>query len=199
MRNFFSNTEAVDTIPLKLVVYLALLAAVLVLVLHAWNAATPALEDAEIEAQVRTASLSILSIQDGYARNSADNYSSSGSMCTLEFSLPASVRYLSFGVDPDPESNGQLNDSEWLLENNTMLYQYKTGVKKRVLLKGKPVHFARGEINSRGIWTLPANQEGNETNSSLEKAGVVIEYPIAGEYSFEMVTLNGKRYTMSHF
>ncbi|HWR26005.1 MAG TPA: hypothetical protein VN278_07175 [Methanosarcina sp.] len=199
MRDFFSDTEAVDTIPLKLVVYLALLAATLFLTLHAWQTVNPALEDAEIKSQVETASLSILSIQHGYARNSVDNHSSSGSICTLEFSLPASVRYLSFGVDPDPECNGQLNDSEWSMENNTLLYQYKNGVKNRIFLEGKPVHFIKGYRNSGGIWTPMVNQENNETNSSLERIGVVIEYPVSGEYIFEMVTQDGRKYTMSHF
>ncbi len=114
MRQFFSDTVAADTIPLKLVVYLGLLAAVLFLVAQAWHAAIPVLEDAEIGDQAEAASMSILSIQEGYARNTADRYSPEGSMCTLEFSLPVFVRYISFGVDPDPECNGNLNDSKWV-------------------------------------------------------------------------------------
>ena len=39
MRDLFSDTVAADTIPLKLVVYLGLLAAVLILVAQAWNTA----------------------------------------------------------------------------------------------------------------------------------------------------------------
>ena len=39
-----------------------------------------------------------------------------------------------------------------LLENNTIIYQYKNGVKKRVFLEGKPVHFVKGRQNSEGIW-----------------------------------------------
>ena len=102
MRDLVSDTAAADTIPLKLVVYLGLLAAVLILAAQAWHTASPVLEDAQIKAQTEAASLSILSIQEGYARNSAESFSPAGSMCTLEFSLPASVRYISFGVDPDP-------------------------------------------------------------------------------------------------
>jgi len=74
MRQFFSDTMAADTIPLKLVVYLGLLAAVLILLAQAWHTAIPILEDAEITDQVETASLSIRSIQGGYARNPADTY-----------------------------------------------------------------------------------------------------------------------------
>jgi len=113
MRQFFSDTVAADTIPLKLVVYLGLLAAVLILLAQAWHATVPVLDDAKISNQAEAASMSILSIQEGYARNSSDRYGPEGSMCTLDFSFPASVRYISFGVDPDPECNGQLNGSEW--------------------------------------------------------------------------------------
>ncbi len=103
MRDLASDTTAADTIPLKLVVYLGLLAAVLILVSHVWHTAGPVMEDAQIKAQTETASLSIRSIQEGYARDSAENHSPEGTMCTLKLSLPASVRYISFGVDPDPE------------------------------------------------------------------------------------------------
>jgi len=199
MKHLFSDTVAADTIPLKLVVYLGLLAAVLILVAQAWSTAVLFMDDAEIEAQVETASLSIRSIQGGYARNPDDSFSPPGNMCTLEFSLPDSVRYISFGVDPDPECNGNLSDSEWTLENNTIIYQYKNGVKKRVFLEGNPVYFVKGERNSEGIWTPLVNQKNNEVFLSLEKTGVVIEYPISGEFSFEMVMQNEIRYTMSHF
>ena len=138
MRQFFSDTVAADTIPLKLVVYFGLLAAVLILLAQAWHMAIPVLEDAKIKDQVETASMSILSIQTGHARDSTDRYSPEGSICTLEFSLPASVRYISFGVDPDIECNGNLSDSKWVMVSNTIIYQYKTGVKKRVLLKENP-------------------------------------------------------------
>lgn len=198
MKDFISDTAAADTIPLKLVVYLALLAAVVLLMVHAWNIASPVLEDAEIKAQTESASLSLLSIQGGYARNSEDRYSPEGSMCTLIFSLPPAVRYIGFGVDPDQECNGNLTDSEWVPENNTLIYQYKNGVKKRVFLQGAPIHFIKGIENSEGVWVPVGSQEGNET-LDLENKAVVIEYPVSGEFLFEMVTCNGKRYTMARF
>jgi hypothetical protein len=200
MKKFIEDTVAADTIPLKLVVYLGLLAAVVLLLAQAWNVvASPVLQEAEIKTQAETASLSLLSIQGGYARDSADRYSPEGSMCTLTFSLPPSVRYISFGVDPDQECNGNLTDSGWVPENNTLIYQYKNGVKKRVLLEGKPIHFIKGIPNSEGIWIPAGNQEGNETSLALESTAVVIEYPVSGEFLFEMVIQDGIRYTMARF
>ncbi len=199
MKQFFSDTVAADTIPLKLVVYLGLLSAILILLAQGWSTAIPLLEDAEIKDQVETAALSIRSIQAGYARNPAEEFSPEGSTCILKFSLPASVRYLSFGVDPDPECNGNLSDSDWLLENNTIIYQYKNGVKERVFLEGQPVYFVKGESNSEGLWIPAGNQENTEEVLPLEERGVVIKSPISGEFLFEMVTQDGIRYTMSQF
>jgi hypothetical protein len=199
MRNLASDTTAADTIPLKLVVYIGLLGAVLILVAQSWHTANSVLEDAQIKAQAEAASLSIRSIQGGYARDSAESHTPEGTTCTLKLSFPASVRYISFGVDPDPECNGQLNDSKWTLENNTIIYQYKNGVKKRTFLEGKPVHFIKGEQNSEGIWMPSESQENIHTQLFSEKTGVVIEYPVSGEFLFELVTQSGIRYTMSHF
>jgi hypothetical protein len=200
MKKFILDTAAADTIPLKLVVYLGLLAAVLLLLAQAWNVvASPVLQEAEIKTQAETASLTLLSIQGGYARDSADRYSPEGSMCTLTFSLPPSVRYISFGVDPDQECNGNLTDSGWVPENNTLVYQYKNGVKKRVLLEGTPVHFIKGIPNSEGTWIPAESQDSNQNASVLESTAVVIEYPVSGEFLFEMVTRDGIRYTMARF
>jgi len=199
MKQFFSDTIAADTIPLKLVVYLGLLSAILILLAQGWSTAVPLLEDAEIEDQVETAVLSIRSIQEGYARNPAEEFSPEGSTCILEFSMPTSVRYISFGVDPDPECNGNLSDSDWLLENNTIIYQYMNGVKERVFLEGQPVYFVKGEINSEGIWVPAGNGENNGEVLPLEERGVVIKFPVSGEFLFEMVAQDGIRYTMSHF
>ncbi|HII94112.1 MAG TPA: hypothetical protein HA262_18700, partial [Methanosarcina sp.] len=87
----------------------------------------------------------------------------------------------------------------WVLENNTIIYQYKNGVKKRLFLAGKPVHFIKGEQNSKGVWVPWESRENILIPLSPEKIGVVIEYPVSGEFLFELVMQNGIRYTMSHF
>lgn len=199
MKSLLSDTRAADTIPLKLVVYLGLLAAVLLLISLAWENASPVLDDAEIEAQVEDAALSIRSIQKGHSRPLGDRYGPEGSMCILTISLPDKVRYLSFGVDPDPDCSGNLSDSEWEFGNNTLIYQYKNGVKQRVLLGGETVHFLKGGPTEDGNWFPVASQENNETFSILKEKGIVIEYPVSGEFVFELVSEDGVRYTMSHF
>jgi hypothetical protein len=199
MRKFFSEISAADTIPLKLVVYTGLFAAVLILMAQAWNTSLPVLEDAKTKDQVETAALGILSIQQGYARELGDKDSSSGTMCLIKFSCPDSIRYISFGIDPDPESNGNLNDSNWITEDNTIIYQYKNGVKKRVFLDGENIRFIKGEPDSEGIWFPNIDENGNIAKGFSKENAVIIEAPVSGEFSFETVMQKGVRYTMSHF
>jgi len=199
MKSFFADTRAADTIPLKLVVYLGLLAAVLLLIAQAWENASPVLDEAEIKAQVEDAALSLHSIQKGHSRPLEDIYAPEGSGCILTLSLPESISYLSFGVDPDPDCSGNLSDSEWKLESNTLIYQYKNGVKQRVLLEGETVHFLKGAPDEEGNWVPAASLENNETPSGFNETGIVIKYPVSGEFVFELVSENGIRYTMSHF
>jgi hypothetical protein len=68
-----------------------------------------------------------------------------------------------------------------------------------LFLEGKPVHFIKGEQNSEGTWMPLESRENTLISLSLEKTGVVIEYPVSGEFLFEVVTQNRIRYTMSHF
>jgi len=199
MRKFFSEISAVDTIPLKLVVYTGLFAAVLILMAQAWHTSLPVLEDANMKDQVETAGLEILSIQQGHARELGDGESPSGTMCLIKFSCPDSIRYISFGIDPNPEGNGYLNDSKWVTEDNTIIYQYKNGVKKRVFLDGENIRFIKGELNSEGIWFPNLDENGNIVKGSSQKNAVVIESPVSGEFLFETVMQKGVQYTMAHF
>lgn len=199
MRKFFLEISAADTIPLKLLVYTGLFAAVLILMTQAWYTSLLVLEDAKIKDQVETAALEILSIQQGYARELGDKDSSSGTMCVIKFDCPDSIKYISFGVDPDPEGNGYLTNSNWIKENNTIIYQYKNGVKKRVFLNGENIHFLKGKLNSEGVWFSDLNENENIVKGFSQENAVVIESPVSGEFLFETVIQRGVRYTMSHF
>lgn len=205
MKPFFSNTAASDTIPLKLVVYLGLLAVVLLFSVRAWENTTPVLEAAKTENQLDEAALVLRSIQSGYARELSDRHGPDGTMCSLSFSLPASVSFVSFGVDPDPDLSGNLSDSEWTLANNTLICQYADGVRKRVLMEGPLIFFCQGKINEKRRWEPVRGlfDPGTAENSSLQaggrQVGVVIEAPGSGNFIFELVSENGTRYTMARF
>lgn len=194
MHVFLDDTRGVDTIPLKLVVYLALTGAVMALIAVSWGNIMPFIEGADVDKQITDAALEITSIKQGAARDIQNTRSAGGSMCVVELSLPDNVRFVGFGIDPDPDANGNLTDSKWVKEDNTIVYQYLNGVKKRVFLNGDIIQFRNGVQDTSDRWVI-------NTNLDLAKGqdmGVVLEGPINGEFIFEMV-FDGERYMLTHF
>jgi hypothetical protein len=187
--SFFRDTRGIDTVPLKMVFYLAITGAVIFLMAFSWNNMAPVYSGAKDSKQINSAALEIVSMQDGYARNIQDLSLTEGSVCSIELSLP-DVRFLSFGVDPDTNMNGNLSDNSWIIENNTIICQYDNGARNLYHIDGDTIVFQKGkQDNSTGLW-LP-----DENNGS---AGIVIEGPISGTFNFELVFDDGKC-IISHF
>ena len=194
MHRFINDTRGVDTIPLKLVVYLALTGAVMLLIAVSWGNIMPVIQGADVDGQITDAALKIASVQQGATRDLLDQQSADGSMCVVELSLPDNVKFIGFGVDPDPDTNGNLTDSEWVVENNTIVYQYSNGVKKRVFLNGDIVLFRNGVQDESGRWVIDTNLDVVNGHG----VGVVLEGPVSGEFIFEMV-FDGEKYMLSRF
>ncbi len=185
------DTRAIDTVPLKMIFYLALTGTILVLVAVSWNSMSPFFKGHQTEEQLNDLSVEILSIQRGYARNLEKGGSTAGSMCTVRLSLPDNVRYLALGVDPDPNVDGNLSNTAWVTENNTMLIQYNNGVRNRFIIEGEHIGFRQGSLTANGIWEL-------DPYSTQNNMGIIIENPVNGDYIFELV-FAGEKYTLSHF
>lgn len=164
---------------------------ILVLVAVSWNNVSIYLTDSQIEKEVNSLSVELLSIQKGYPRDLSEVDGTEGSMCVVQLSLPDSVQYLSLGVDPDPDLDGNLSNSVWNAENNTIIIQHYNGVKKRFLIGGERINFRKGSLDKNGNWNL-------DTNNLSENKGIVIQNPVTGEFIFELV-LYDKKYTLSHF
>ena len=190
---FLCDNRGVDTIPLKMVVYLTITSVIIVLMAISWSNISPFIVGADVDRQLKDAGLAISSIQDGYARDLTAT-GQDGSMCIVSFSMPDNVRYVAFGVDPDPDMDNDLTNSAWMLENNTILCQYASGVKERTFIDGDPVSFRKGVIDSNGRWIM---DDGLATNYGHDP-GVVIEGPIEGDFVFELVR-GDKIYTLAHF
>lgn len=193
-RSFFTDTEGIDTIPLKMIVYLVITGCVLALIVISWNAIVPVKQGYDIEKQLAEVSLELLSLQKGKARDISMPFSSEGSICSIELDLPREVTFIGFGVDPDPDNDGNITNSSWNLENNTIIYRYDNGVRKRWHIEGENINFCQGVRSGSGNW-FPYIASDPSTNADK---GVVIEKPVSGTYIFELVRNNGT-YTLSHF
>ncbi|WP_242492592.1 hypothetical protein [Methanolobus psychrotolerans] len=189
--SFLRDTRGIDTVPLKMVFYLAVTGVIIFLVASSWNSLSPVYSKAKDSKQINDAALELLSIQNGYARNVQEQNGPDGSTCTIGLSMD-DVEYLAFGVDPDPDMNGNLTDTQWVQENNTIICKYVNGAKNRYNIDGNIILFKKGTLDYTGKWTL---DNDHDINKSL---GVVIEGPLEGNFNFELV-LAEKKYTLSHF
>jgi hypothetical protein len=189
--SFIKDTRAADTIPLKMVFYLVITGAVIFLMAFSWNSLSPVYSGTKDSKQINDASIELMSIQNGYPRNLLEQNSPDGSTCTIKLSMPH-ISYLAFGVDPDPDMDGDLTDTYWIQENNTIICQYGNGVKDRYHIDGNTIYFRKGILDNNGKWIMDNNPD---INRSL---GVVIKGPVEGDFDFELV-LEEKKYTISCF
>ncbi|WP_406661017.1 hypothetical protein V7O66_00395 [Methanolobus sp. ZRKC3] len=188
---FLRDTRGIDTIALKMVFYLAITGTILFLVTVSWGNVSPFFEKVQTDEQVKDLAVELLSIQNGYARDLRDSTAVQGSTCTVKVTLPESVRFLSMGVDPDPDSDGNLTNSGWIVENSTILVQYNNGEKNRFLIK-ENIQFRKGNLSQNDNWNLYSSK-------GYDNIGIVIENPVKGDFIFEFVYDARGKYTISHF
>ncbi len=188
---FLKDTNAADTIPLKMVFYVAVTACIILITVLSWNNMAPVYSGAQDNRQLNSAATELMSIKSGYARNLNSPNSPPGSMCTIGLSVDG-IRYLAFGVDPDPNLTSDLNDSSWAREDNVIICQYETGTKERYYISGTPLEIRKGKLNENGHWSI------DHEYYFSKGPGVVIEGPIDGEFNFELVHAE-KVYVLSHF
>ena len=197
MRELLRDNRGVDTIPLKMVFYLSVTGIILSLFVLSWNNISPVLDHSDADRQLEEAALHIASIQRGHARDIPSGQSP-GSMCTVEFSFEDNVEFIAFGVDPDPDRDGNFSDSAWSVEENTIILSYSSGERHLVFIEGDRVDFRKGILMPDGSWSVDTSAAVPAASVENSDKGVVIFSPVSGEYTFEMV-FEDSRYTLARF
>ena len=148
-KNFIENEQAIDTIPLKLIVYLTLIGMILLLAAIGLKNAVPAMDTSIMEQQITRIKPSIEQMQSGYARDLGDPNAPTGNIRSIEVTLPDSLEYLSFGVDPDPDNNGILTDTPpgLVTDNGNVIYYKLTGTGKNIIKLDDRVRLREGVVN----------------------------------------------------
>ena len=186
----WKDEHGIDTIPLKLVVYLALIGIIIALTAIGLKNVGPPMDGALLERQLGEVKSSLELMQSGYARDQSDPYAATGNIRTFELVLPARLEYLSFGADPDPDNNGILTDTppDLVTDNGDMIYYKLVGDGKRMIKLKDSVHIREGELVN-GRW-LPRSVDG------LGQAVVLTGN--SQSVTFELVCDRGTTYTLSH-
>jgi hypothetical protein len=176
MRQFLKDENGIEEMPLKIVAYVILTAVIVAIVsIGLYNTEAP-MAESSVEKRIGEISASLEVLNQGAARNILEASSSDGGMRTVSINLPASVEYVSFGIDP--ESNAS--------ESSAILYKVRGSAKRRFPL-------------SDGIALREGEKNGERWGIGSE--GLVLRGGANYEFAFEAVYdgVAGKRYIISHY
>ena len=192
MPSFIHDECGTLGIPLRLVVYVIMTAAIVAVAVVGFSNLKPGITADIMEKQVGEIGVSLNNMQYGAARNLVDPASPPGNMRTFKIKIPENVGYLSFGADPDPDNDGNLtNTKEDLItgRGNVISYSSRAG-KKRIPLEDI-VEIREGSLEN-GRWVL--NKAGGK------EYGFVITGNGVFDITFELVydPVSKGRYTLVH-
>jgi hypothetical protein len=146
------NTNAVETIPIRLIISIAIIAAIVLLIVIASNSLRTLLAEHQVEQECRLleSSLSTM-IGGGIPRDVDEVDTAEGTKRIQTFSLPDSLVYLSFGGDPDTMNRGVLEPG--LTEDGAAIfYKVEGGSKKVIWLPKETFKFREGTyIDNRWV------------------------------------------------
>ena len=177
---------AAEMLPVRLMVSIAMIAAIIVLLLSASSTLRTFLAEQEVEEQCRAlqASLSTM-VGSGALRDVDDLYATEGTKRMHTFSLPDSLIYLCFGGDPDSSNTGNL--TPMLVEDGAVIcYKVQGGSKKVIWLPKETYKFREGRyIQDR--WVI----NGDGESFIIRRGGTLT-------LVFENVQRNHKAYILIH-
>lgn len=192
MVSFFNNDSASIEIPIRLVVYVILTAAIIAIaaigITHIW----PGMTTDIMEKQIGEIKVSLTGMQSGGARNLIDPDSPAGNIRTFMISIPEDVDYLAFGADPDPDNDLNLaNTPEGMLTGRgNVIFYSGTGGKIRIPLD-ESIELREGRLE-HGRWVI--------NNIGEKQYGTVILEKGNYELTFELVydPISKQKYTLVH-
>lgn len=180
-------------IPLRFVVYVMITGAIIALVAVGISHIKPDMTQDTLEKQIGAIKVSLAVMQSGAARNLIDPASPGGNIRTYKIVLPQDVGYLAFGVDPDPDNDGDLtntNDDMLTDRGNVIIYSSSGG--KKIIPLDENIQIREG-IFENGRWVM--NSLGGK------QYGVIMRGDGKSEITFELVydPITRERYTLAHF
>lgn len=147
------DTFAAEMIPIRLLISIAIIAAIAVLVGVGVGMLRTNLAQHQVEQQCQDL-LSALAtmVQSGVPRDLTEWLAAEGTTRVQTFALPDSLVYLSFGGDPDTGNTGVLHP--WLTEDGAAIFYKVQGGSKQVIWLAKGIYRFREGRLSNTTWVL---------------------------------------------
>lgn len=193
MLSFVNDDRASIEIPMRLLVYVILIAAIVVVSAIGLSRISPGMTTNIMEKQIGEIKVTLSNMQHGGTRNLIDPDSPDGNIRTLMITIPEDVDYLAFGADPDPDNDFNLtNTPEGFIteRGNVIFYSSKTSGKIRIPLDDS-VEIREGLLEN-GRWIV--------NNIGGRQYGTVISGKGNYELAFELVydPISKEKYTLIH-
>ena len=147
------NSNAVEMIPIRLIISIAIIAAIAVLLIVASSHVRIYLADHEVEQQCELleSTLSTM-VASGVPRDVDEVNAAEGTKRIQVFTLPDTLLYLSFGGDPDPQNTGVFQSR--LTEDGAVIFYKVEGGSKQVIWFPKDVYKFREGFYIDNKWIL---------------------------------------------
>jgi hypothetical protein len=147
------KTDAMEMIPIRLIISLAIIAAVAVMLVFASSSLRIFLAENQVEQECMKleSSLSTM-VGSGVPRDVDEGSAAEGTKRVQTFTLPDSLLYLSFGGDPDPLSTGVLQPG--VLEDGAAIFYKVEGGSKQVIWLPKEIYKFREGTYADNKWVI---------------------------------------------
>jgi hypothetical protein len=147
------NTNAVEMIPIRLIISLAIIAAIAVMIVFASSSLRTLLAEHQVEQECRLleSTLSTM-VGSGVPRDVDEASAAEGTKRVQTFTLPDSLLYLSFGGDPDSLNTGVLKTG--LIEDGAAIFYRVEGGSKQVIWLPKETYKFREGTYVDNKWVI---------------------------------------------
>jgi type II secretory pathway pseudopilin PulG len=155
------DDNAVEMIPIRMLISIGIIAAISLLIAIGYNNATIDTSDNIVKNQCATLQSQLYSmITAGTARDVDEIGTGEGTRRVQTFNLPSNLQYLSFGVDPDKDNNGILETG--LDEDGSVIYYKINGGNKKVIwLSDEKIRFREGVYDDdKELWVINQPEQG---------------------------------------
>lgn len=176
---------AADMIPTRLIISIAIIAAVTLLVAFGYRSLSITSAENQVEQECREVESELFSmIASGVARDVSKMSADDGTIRSCSLNLPDNLIYLSFGVDPDPDNDGKLQSG--LTVNGTVMFYRVDGGSKKAVWLNEGFKFREGFLIGNK-WVI--NEDGQ---------GYILQGGGKSTIIFELVEKNNDIFILIH-
>ena len=180
-----SDNIASEMIPIRLIISVAVIAAIAVIIAIGYNNLSITLAENRVENECRTLESELFTMMSsGVTRDVDEINAGEGTKRIHNFDLPDNLIYLAFGVDPDPNNRGILETG--LTEDGSAIFYRVGGGSKHVIWLSEEFKFREGDYTNNK-WVINGDGQGFIITSEGKTTLV-----------FELVQKNDERYVLIH-